>query len=112
MHKFVEIRAYNLEPGTRDEFDRLMRAECVPLLRQWQVDVVAFRASPHDTSSYYLIRAYDSLTQRIESQDAFYSSADWKQGPREAVLALIEHYTSVVIEMDEAMVAGLRRAGQ
>jgi hypothetical protein len=46
----------------------------VPMLQRWNVDVVAFGASPQDKDSYYLIRSYDNLTHREQSQDAFYGS--------------------------------------
>jgi hypothetical protein len=58
MSRFVEIRSYNLKPGSRDGLHR---------------------------------------------------SAEWRQGPREPILALIESFTSVVLEMDDATVRGLRR---
>jgi hypothetical protein len=35
-------------------------------------------------------------------------SDEWRQGPREAIVSRIESMTSVVIEMDEATVDGLR----
>jgi hypothetical protein len=57
----------------------------------------------------YLIRAYDSLEHRQASQDAFYGSAEWKQGPREKILALIDSDTSIVIEMDSGAVDSFRR---
>ncbi len=71
--------------------------------------MVDFGPSLHDENSYYLIRAYDSLAHRQESQDAFYGSPEWRQGPREAIIALIESDTSVVIEMEDAVVDMLRR---
>jgi hypothetical protein len=55
------------------------------------------------------MRRYDSLAQREESEDAFYSSDDWRQGPREAILALIENYTEIVLELDDATLKGLRK---
>jgi len=106
----VEIRSYNLNPGTREEFHRLMTDVCVPMLRRWEVDVPGFGPSPHDDESYFLIRAYASLEQRQRSQDEFYASAEWKEGPRKAVLAKIASYTSIVLQLDEATVAGLRAA--
>jgi hypothetical protein len=108
MRQFVEIRSYNLKPGTRDDFHRLMLEHSLPMLKRWNVDVVACGPSIHDDDSYYLIRAYTSLAERQESQDAFYGSAEWRQGPREAVLAPIESYTSVVIVMDDVAIQGLR----
>jgi hypothetical protein len=53
------------------------------------------------------MRAYASLEDRQQSQDAFYGSDEWKLGPREPILALIENYTSIVIEMEEATVSAL-----
>ena len=109
MSRFVEIRSYNLKPGSRDEFHRLMTEQSMPMLERWQVDVVDYGPSLHDADSYFLIRAYDSLEDRQQSQDRFYGSDEWRQGPREPILALIESYTSVVLEMDDATVRGLRR---
>ena len=109
MNRFVEIRAYNLKPHTRDEFHRLAITESVPMLRRWNVDVVACGPSLHDDDSYFLIRAYASLADRQQSQDSFYASAEWREGPREAFLALIENYTSVVIEMRATAIDSLRR---
>ena len=108
MKHFVEIRSYNLKPGVRDQLHGLFTNEALPMLQRWNVDVVAFGSSPHDEDSYYLIRRYDSLAHREQSQDAFYGSDEWKQGPREAILALIENYTSIVLEMDEMTANGLR----
>jgi len=105
----VEIRAYNLRPGARAEFERLVREEAVPMLRRWDVDVVAHGPSPHDETTYFLIRAYADLADRQRSQDAFYGSDEWRDGPREQVLALIESYTSVVLALDDGAVQSLRR---
>jgi hypothetical protein len=108
MSRFVEIRSYNLKPGSRDELHRLMTERSMPMLERWQVDVVDYGPSLHDADSYFLIRAYDSLEDRQQSQDRFYGSEEWRHGPREPILALIESYTSVVLEMDDATVRGLR----
>jgi hypothetical protein len=110
MNKVIEIRSYNLKKGTRDEFHRLVCEVSMPMLKRWAVDVVAYGPSPHDDTSYYLIRAYDSLEDRQSSQDAFYGSSEWRQGPREKILSLIESHTSIVIEMDSGAVDALRGA--
>jgi len=106
---FLEIRSYNLKPESGDEFHRLFLEEAMPLLKRWNVDVVAYGPSLHDQNSYYLMRRYDSLAQREESENAFYSSDEWRQGPREAILALIENYTEIVMELDDATLQGLRK---
>jgi len=110
MKKTVEIRSYNLKPGSREEFHRLVLEKSMPMLERWKVDVVDFGPSLHDENLYYLIRAYDSLEHRQASQDAFYGSDEWRQGPRDAIVGLIESYTTIVIEMEEATVGALRKS--
>ena len=109
MKHFVEIRSYNLKPGARDEFHRLFLEHALPLLHRWSVDVVAYGPSLHDENSYYLMRRFDSLADRNQSENAFYGSDEWRQGPREAILACIENYTEIVLELDDAMMQGLRQ---
>jgi hypothetical protein len=104
----VEIRTYDLKPATRDAFHQLMLERSVPMLRRWNVDVVAHGKSAHDDTTYFLIRSYASLVERDESQDRFYGSDEWRSGPREAILALIDHYTTLVLELPEAAVEALR----
>lgn len=108
MGLFVEIRSYNLKPGTRQEFHSLFVEQALPMLKRWKVDVVRYGPSPHDEDSYYLMRAYASLEDREKSQDTFYGSDEWRQGPREPLLAMIENYTSIVIEIEESTVSALR----
>ena len=108
MCHFIEIRSLNLKPGKREEFHRLYVEEALPLLKRWNFDVVTHGPSLHDENSYYVIRRFDSLARREQMEDAYYGSADWRQGPREAILALIENYTDIVLELDEGIVQGLR----
>jgi NIPSNAP len=96
----VEIRSYNLKPGTRDQFHERFVREAMPMLRRWRVNVVAYGPSLHDRDSYYLIRAFSSLDDRQRQEDAFYGSAEWREGLREAVLADIDTYTTVVVRAD------------
>jgi NIPSNAP protein len=97
MRQCVEIRSYNLKPGTRAEFQRLFIEQAEPMLKRWQIDVVAYGPSPHNSDSYYLIRTFSSIEAREQIEDAFYGSAEWRQGPRESILALIENYTTIVL---------------
>ena len=105
----VEIRSYNLKPGTRDRFHQRFERESLPLLRLHHVDVVAYGPSAHDADSWYLMRAYSSLEERQRSEDAFYGSPEWKTGPRAAVLADIDSYTTIVVRLDDATLRGLRK---
>jgi hypothetical protein len=105
----LEIRTYNLHPGTRDAFHALVVEHSLPMLDRWKMDVVSYGASAHDDNTYYLMRAFASLADRDAQEDAFYSSDEWRQGPRESILALIESFTTLVIAVDETVLAGLRQ---
>jgi len=109
VNHLIEIRSINLKPSTREEFHRLYIEEALPLLQRWNFDVVAHGPSLNDENSYYVIRRFDSLAQREQMEDAYYGSDDWRQGPREAILALMETYTDIVFELDEVIVQGLRK---
>jgi len=111
MVRTVEIRSYLLKPGVRHIFDELMRGQAVPMLQRWGVAVVAVGPSPHDADAYFLIRVYRDLAERQASQDAFYGSDEWRRGPREAILALIETSTSIVLLLEDDGIQALRRAG-
>jgi ketosteroid isomerase-like protein len=108
--RVVEIRSYNLKPGSRAEFHRLAGEVAVPMLKRWDIDVVGHGPSAHDDDSYFLIRSFASLDERNRREDAFYGSEEWRSGPREPILALISSYTTVVIEMDARLVEEIRTA--
>jgi ketosteroid isomerase-like protein len=108
----LEIRCYNLKPGTRAAFRDVAEREALPLLARFGIDVVAHGPSVHDENSYYLMRTFPSLEDRQRAEDRFYGSEEWKTGPRDAVLAAIESYTTVVVPTDDATLAALRRTGR
>jgi ketosteroid isomerase-like protein len=111
-NRVVELRSYNLKPGTRERFHHRFLSEALPMLKRFQVDVVAYGPSLHDSDSYYLMRSFASVEERERSEDAFYGSEEWRQGPREAILADIASYTTVVVGLDDAALEGLRRTGE
>jgi len=110
MNQTVEIRTYNLKPGSRERFARIAGEQVMPMLARWGTDVVRHGPSAHDQDTYFLIRAYASLDDRQQRQDAFYGSDEWTQGPRASILELIENFTSLVLELDASALAGLRDA--
>jgi ketosteroid isomerase-like protein len=106
----LEIRSYNLKPGSRDAFHQLVVRESLPMLARHKMEVVAYGPSRHDQDSYYLMRAFASIEARQRAEDAFYGSAEWLKGPREAILSHIVNFTTVVIAVDAATLDGLRKS--
>jgi hypothetical protein len=107
----LEIRTYRLKPGARDEFVRIVSTEALPLVRKAGMDVVAFGLSEAEEDGRvdgYLMRAFATLEEMDDLEDAFYSGDAWRQGPREGMLATIEGYHAVAIEVPEQAVEALR----
>jgi hypothetical protein len=111
MRRVVEIRSYTLKPNTRDQFHRLVREHSMPMLERWTMDVVAYGPSLHEENAYFLMRSFASVDDLQQQEDAFYGSDEWRQGPREAIIALIDTTISVIVEVDEAALAALRGIG-
>ena len=109
-NRLIEIRAYKQKPGTQAAFDAIAREQAVPMLRRWKMDVVSFGPSPHEPDTYYLVRAYDDLADRNAQQAAFYGSDEWKQGPRNAVLPLVEAFLNTMLFLSPASIDDLRRS--
>jgi hypothetical protein len=103
----IEVRTYELVPGGGAAFDSLVRAT-LPLLAQFDIEVVGHGPSLHDPDVYVLIRAFRSLEDRQRKEDAFYGSEEWVNGPREQVLRLIKQFTTLVLRADPSTITRLR----
>jgi hypothetical protein len=110
MKRLIEIRSYELKPGAAAAFHEACATRAVPLLREWNTDVVAFGPSAHESDTYFLIRSYASLEDLRARQDAFYGSDAWRKGPREAIVSLIESYLNTVLWLSPASIEDLRQA--
>jgi NIPSNAP len=96
-NSIIEILTIDLKPGRRDEFHQLYVSEALPLLKRWNFQVLAHGPSLHDQNSYYVIRQFQSLEERQRSEDAYYTSDDWQEGPRSRILGSVDHFAYAVI---------------
>jgi hypothetical protein len=110
MQRLIEIRSYRLKPGSGARFHDLVVSRSMPLLRKSGTDVVAFGQSVHDPDAYFLVRAYDDLDHRRLSQEAFYSSDAWRNGPRQSIVELIEADWDIVLWLTPAAVDAMRNS--
>jgi hypothetical protein len=74
------------------------------------MEVVAFGQSAHNEDAYFLVRAYDNLDHRRSSQEAFYSSEAWRDGPRQAIVGLIEADWDIVLWWTPAAIDAVRNS--
>jgi hypothetical protein len=96
----LEILTLDIKPGRRDEFHKVYETQSLLLLKKWNFNVVAYGPSLHDADSYYIIRRFKSLEDRKKSEDAFYDSDDWKSGPRDDIMGLVEHFAYAVVSAE------------
>lgn len=94
----TEIRVYKLKADKGEEFLKIFTEQSLPMLLRWNVKVVTYGLSLIDKDSFHLIRNYKSLEQRKESQDAFYGSKEWINGPEKQIMECIESYNTSVVE--------------
>jgi len=104
----VEKRTYHLKPGKRAQFHRMLTGESLSMLHDHGFRVVRFGPSLHDKDSYVLIRAFSSMSSRIQQEEAFYGSENWLKHYDERVMAMIDIYVTVVISLPESAVAALQ----
>ncbi|HEY1130795.1 MAG TPA: NIPSNAP family protein [Roseateles sp.] len=105
--KLVEVRTYRLKPGCAERFTAAV-GTALPLVRASGMDVVAFGRSDHEHESFYLIRAFDSREQLVTQQDAFYGSATWREGPRQALVDCLDTYLNTLLWLPAEAVEHLR----
>ena len=106
--KLLEIRTYKLHADASQRFIEAFQL-ALPLLQESGIDVVAFGQSNHEHDSFYLVRAFKDQSHMIASQDAFYSSEAWRQGPRESLVACIESYLNTLLWLNNEGIEDLRK---
>lgn len=106
--RILEVRTYRVVPGQLEEFGRRVAA-VVPMLERHGVEVVGHGPSvvPDEGDHYVLARAFASLAERDAQEAAFYGGDDWRSGPRDGILELIESYHTVVLRATDDAIRAL-----
>jgi hypothetical protein len=100
----LDLRTYQLVPGGGEDFDRLFRERALPMLERFGIEVLRYGHSLEDADLYFLMRTFPSVTHRNEQLDAFYGSEEWRQTHRDAVLALIQTYHTLLISLTNGQI--------
>lgn len=94
----TEIRIYKLKENSSQTFNTVFTEQSLPMMKRWKIDIVDYGFSLIDEESFYLIRNYKNIEQRKESQDAFYGSDEWINGPEKEIMSCIDTYNTTVID--------------
>lgn len=97
----TELRIYKLKSDTSIRFENVFLEQSLPLMKRWNVNIIDFGFSLIDKDSFYLIRNYESLEHRKKSQDIFYGSDEWINGPEKEIMSCIETYNITVIDNED-----------
>ncbi len=105
----LELRTYRVTPGRAADLVSRM-TEVLPLLTAHDIDALGVHESvQHEGGEHLvLVRAFESVAERDRLEEAFYGGDDWRNGPRDGVLELIEDYHTVVLEVSPETVESLR----
>ena len=68
------------------------------MMNRWNVNIVDYGFSQIDKNTFYLIRSYENIDMRAESQDAFYESDEWINGPEKSIMSCIDAYNTTIID--------------
>jgi hypothetical protein len=94
----IELRVYSLKPGSRSAFQQRFDEQILPMLKRYGIAVVTAGPSLHDDLSFCLVRAFPSLEARERQLAEFYGSEEWLTRHDEQVMAMIETYSTCVLE--------------
>lgn len=111
MKRLIEIRTYRLKPGTLPAFHEAVHTQAVPMLQRKGMDVVAYGRCDHEEETYHLVRAYDSREALEAQQSEFYGSAEWREGPRSALVDRIETYLNTLLWVSPEGIDSMRLSG-
>ena len=99
--EIIEIRTYQLKENSGALFHKIVSEQSIPMLKNWNSTVIAYGNSLENSDTYFLIRHYKNVQERLISQNNFYESDEWKLGPREAIISLIESSIDIVIPFNK-----------
>lgn len=98
MNSLIELRVYTLKPGTRAAFQQRFEQQVLPMLERFGIEVVRAGPSLHDELSFHLVRRFPSLAEREAQLARFYGSDEWQTQHDAASMAMIETYSTCVVE--------------
>lgn len=108
----LELRIFTVHPGTREEFDRVSREGTIPMMRRYDIDVIAFGPCLNNDDGYYLLRAFADEDDRVVRSQAIYATEEWMSEYDELVGAMIAGYQTAVLPSSPALIAQFADAGK
>ena len=88
----VEIRRYTIKPGRRDEFVQFFCGEVMPAMEAAGMQILGVYVGAEDSQTFFYLRGFDSISQRLHQLDVFYQGREWLGGMRDRALEMEESF--------------------
>jgi hypothetical protein len=100
----VEVRAYRIKPGHREEFVQLFETRAIPALRKYGMQVIGPMVDVENPNKFVFLRGFPSLEERERMKDDFYESPVWKNELEGTFMPLLESYDVILCETTQGCV--------
>ncbi|WP_407541169.1 NIPSNAP family protein [Deinococcus radiomollis] len=75
---FYELRRYQIQPGHRDEWVRVMETVIIPFQTSKGMTVTASFTDEEDPDAYFWMRRFEDEAERVTLYAAAYYNDEWK----------------------------------
>jgi len=104
LKMIVEVRAYRIKPGRRDEFIELFETKAVPALRSHGMKIIGPLLDVENPNKFVFLRSFPSLQERERMRDAFYGGELWKNELEGIAMPMIDSYDVILCETSSGCV--------
>lgn len=98
MTAVIEVRTYRTTPGSRDTLIEAIRTRSTPVHRDIGMKVLGPFPAQDDEDTFVWLRAFPDADSREPMKEAFYGGSLWLDELEPALMPLIAHYESVLVE--------------
>jgi len=101
----VEVRAYRIKPGRRQEFIQFFEARAVPALRSHGMKILGPLLDLENPNKFVWLRSFPSLAERDLMKEAFYEGELWKNELESIAMPMLESYDVILCETSPGCVS-------
>lgn len=101
----VEVRAYRIKPGQREEFIKFFETRAVPALRSHGMKIVGPFLDVENPNKFVFLRGFPSLDERDRMKDEFYEGPFWKNELESIAMPMIDSYDVILCETSNGFVS-------
>jgi hypothetical protein len=94
----VEVRAYRIKPGRRDEFIKFFETRSIPAQRSFGMQIIGPLLDVENPNKFVFLRSFPSLEERDRMKTAFYEGDLWKNELEAIAMPMIESYDVILCE--------------